>query len=139
MGKTLYHAAAMVLLVALCGGCSMCQQCELDTYSASGGRWQRTDRDHGRVGSLFAPAGALVPYDASADPHAVPADERSAAPGLRPPGSGEAPGDDAPEARAPEARAPGDSVLQTEEEREAQEARERRLRELQLEDIRFQK
>lgn len=40
----------------------MCQQCDIDSYGAYGGRWQRTNRDHGRVGSVFQPAGAQVAY-----------------------------------------------------------------------------
>ncbi|WP_164104317.1 hypothetical protein [Candidatus Laterigemmans baculatus] len=136
MGKPLNLAAATMLLVALGGGCSMCQQCELDTYSAYGGRWQRTDRDHGRVGSVFAPAGGLVPYDAADDPHA--AEDPGDAPELRAPGSA---ADEEPrEGEAGQIPPPaGDSVLQDEAEREAEQERQRRLRELQLEDIRYQK
>jgi hypothetical protein len=40
----------------------MCSDCNLESYSAYGGRWQRTDRNAGRVASVFAPAGAQVPY-----------------------------------------------------------------------------
>lgn len=48
------------------GGCTTCQQCDLDAYPAYGGRWHRTDREHGRVGSLFAPAGGQIPYGSTA-------------------------------------------------------------------------
>ena len=36
-------------------GCAMCQGPDVDTYSAVGGRWQRTDACYGRVGSAFTP------------------------------------------------------------------------------------
>lgn len=55
-------AAAMTLLV-LCGsglisGCTLpSDHGDLD-YPTYGGRWQRTRRDGGRVGSVFDPAGA---------------------------------------------------------------------------------
>lgn len=63
-------AIASVLLFG--SGCSICSNCDLDAYSAYGGRWQRTERSEGRVGSLFHPAGALVPYGPSGvDPNSV--------------------------------------------------------------------
>ncbi len=60
MGK--YNLPAIILLTLLCGGCTLCPNCDPDAFAAYGGRWERTDRDHGRVGSLFTPAGAQVPY-----------------------------------------------------------------------------
>ncbi len=44
------------------------------TYSAYGGRWQRTDSTSGRVGSLFSNAGARVSDDASAPDSAAEKD-----------------------------------------------------------------
>ena len=41
-------------------GCRLCCDLEDQAYSAYGGKWQRTDRDHGRVGSLFEPAGGVT-------------------------------------------------------------------------------
>lgn len=41
-------------------GCSICQSQFDDTYAAYGGRWQRTDRAYGRVGSLFTDSGTRV-------------------------------------------------------------------------------
>ncbi|TWU66310.1 hypothetical protein [Crateriforma conspicua] len=38
-------------------GCRLCSTCEMEDYSAYGGIWERTQRDSGRVGSLFDPAG----------------------------------------------------------------------------------
>ncbi|MDG2223881.1 MAG: hypothetical protein P8L85_21050 [Rubripirellula sp.] len=39
------------------GGCRICADCEDMAYPAYGGSWQRTLRNEGRVGSVFAPAG----------------------------------------------------------------------------------
>ncbi|MEZ6087270.1 MAG: hypothetical protein R3C05_04425 [Pirellulaceae bacterium] len=43
------------------GGCRVCESGDDCAYPAYGGSWQRTNRNHGRVGSIFAPAGAKVP------------------------------------------------------------------------------
>jgi hypothetical protein len=37
-------------------GCAMCANCDDYAYPAFGGKWQRADRFHGRVGSVFDPA-----------------------------------------------------------------------------------
>jgi hypothetical protein len=66
MGKNILPVLACILVGLTSTGCTMCGQCDLDSYGAYGGRWHRTDRDHGRVGSLFIPAGAQVPYDETA-------------------------------------------------------------------------
>ncbi len=52
----------LLLCCITCGaaGCAMCCTPYDDDYSAHGGRWQRTDMRHGRVGSAFAPAGAMA-------------------------------------------------------------------------------
>jgi hypothetical protein len=39
-------------------GCRLCCDSEDAAYPAYGGVWERTDRDSGRVGSLFDPGGA---------------------------------------------------------------------------------
>lgn len=131
MGKSPYCAAAILLALLCCGGCSMCHPCELETYSAYGGRWQRTDRAHGRVGSVFAPAGALVPYDdpvgSAVDPD-VPGDLPPAAPDQE---DAESPDD------VPSDGEQDESVLEDAERQ--REERARRLRELELEDIRYQR
>ena len=65
------------LLVAVClplAGCSICGSPEDYTYPVFGGRWQRTDRVHGRVGSAFAPAGERV-SDVIIDAQPTPAQE----------------------------------------------------------------
>lgn len=49
----------LLAIVALWGsGCAMCCSPYDEAYGYTGGRWQRTDLCHGRVGSAFAPAGA---------------------------------------------------------------------------------
>lgn len=106
----------------------MCQQCELDTYSAYGGRWQRTVRDHGRVGSVFAPAGAQLPYAAPAESEA---DDASPAEG-----------EDRDRSRRPDAELPAvtpEDAGEVDEDERLREERARRLRELQLEDIRYRR
>lgn len=63
-----FNFVGLAILMAFSTGCSMCSNCDLEAYSAYGGRWQRTDRSQGRVGSVFHPAGAMVPYGPSANP-----------------------------------------------------------------------
>lgn len=126
MGNSPNCTAAILLVLLCCGGCSMCQPCELETYSAYGGRWQRTDRDHGRVGSLFAPAGAQRPYEA---PIAMDAADDSLPPS-------EPEDEESTDEDLPSDRVEDDSVMETERQREE---RARRLRDLQLEDIRYQR
>jgi len=46
---------ACLSLLAFTSGCAMCGSCDDDTYAAYGGRWERLDRCHGRVGSVFTP------------------------------------------------------------------------------------
>ena len=65
MGNNLRCCLLGLLAVVSAAGCRICADCDLDSYTAYGGRWHRTDRNHGRVGSVFAPAGAQVPYDES--------------------------------------------------------------------------
>ncbi len=52
---------ALLLLLTVCGsGCTICASPDLESYTTYGGVWHRTDREHGRVGSVFAPAGSRV-------------------------------------------------------------------------------
>ncbi|TWU48779.1 hypothetical protein Poly51_46820 [Rubripirellula tenax] len=52
---------ALVLLAAIpAGGCRICADCEDLAYPAYGGAWQRTEREKGRVGSVFDPGGAKL-------------------------------------------------------------------------------
>lgn len=48
-------------------GCSVCCTPYDDAYPAYGGKWQREDRYHGRVGSAFHPAGGMAVNEASYD------------------------------------------------------------------------
>jgi len=50
-------AILVVCLLMISPGCRICSTCEMEDYSAYGGAWQRTQRDGGRVGSVFDPAG----------------------------------------------------------------------------------
>jgi len=51
----------MLACGVICGtGCTMCCSPYDYAYSAYHGRWQRGDMSHGRVGSAFAPAEAIV-------------------------------------------------------------------------------
>ncbi len=57
---------ALLLLAALSStsGCAICCTPYDYAYPAYGGRWQRADMYHGRVGSAFEPAEA-APYDSA--------------------------------------------------------------------------
>ncbi len=63
-------AAALPML-----GCRICADCEDLAYPAYGGAWERTNREHGRVGSLFDPGGAkasdLVDRDEPSQPDEI--------------------------------------------------------------------
>jgi hypothetical protein len=73
--------AGVLMLLSTSTGCTMCSNCELDSYSAYGGRWNRTERTTGRVGSVFDPAGVQTPYSetgyvgSSLAPLEMPADQ----------------------------------------------------------------
>lgn len=56
-------AVVALTLLGFAGGCTLAPDCDLEDYGAYGGRWQRTLRHSGRVGSVFDPAGAQLPYD----------------------------------------------------------------------------
>ena len=53
-------ACLLLSLVASASGCAICCSPFDEAYSGYGGRWQRDDMYHGRVGSAFAPAGGPV-------------------------------------------------------------------------------
>ena len=55
------------------GGCALCDIGELCSYSAAGGKWQRSNPECGRVGSLFSDAGAYQVAPGKAD-HSIAAD-----------------------------------------------------------------
>ncbi len=83
--------ACAVVLGTLSGmsGCRLCCSLEDAAYPSYGGLWERTQRDDGRVGSLFEPGGArsssLQPRESASDadsrrriaPFAAPGDDES--------------------------------------------------------------
>ena len=56
-------AGIWIVLASLlpAGGCQLCADCDEQAYAAYGGVWQRLEREDGRVGSVFDPAGGKVP------------------------------------------------------------------------------
>ncbi|QDV82542.1 hypothetical protein TBK1r_14730 [Stieleria magnilauensis] len=71
VSRTLMGLALLGFAVTSSTGCRLCCDREDQAYSAYGGSWERTQRDSGRVGSLFDPGGARVgdvsPRDAGRD------------------------------------------------------------------------
>lgn len=53
-------AMSLLGLLATSVGCAMCCAPYDDAYPAYGGRWQRDDMNHGRVGSAFTSVGSKV-------------------------------------------------------------------------------
>ena len=49
---------AALLMLPTATGCRLCAECEPEAYPSYGGAWQRTLREHGRVGSVFDPGGS---------------------------------------------------------------------------------
>jgi hypothetical protein len=56
--SAVFSLILLVTLVVPSIGCRLCADCDMDAYPAYGGAWERTLRDTGRVGSVFAPAGS---------------------------------------------------------------------------------
>ena len=57
------RTAIAILLVAVgtvSSGCSLCAPGYLCDYAGVGGKWQRTDPENGRVGSIFSDPNSLV-------------------------------------------------------------------------------
>ena len=58
-------------VISICGavasssGCLTCCAPNYEMFPAYGGAWERTNRTHGRVGSIFEPAGVLVAQNAA--------------------------------------------------------------------------
>ncbi|QDS88156.1 hypothetical protein EC9_23430 [Rosistilla ulvae] len=61
-------ACTALVGLTLLGGCRICGSDDDCAYPAYGGSWERTNRNHGRVGSVFAPAGAKVAGYAAPQP-----------------------------------------------------------------------
>lgn len=49
---------ALISTTSVLSGCAMCCAPFDDAYPTYGGKWERVDRFHGRVGSAFYDAGA---------------------------------------------------------------------------------
>ncbi|HAA70934.1 MAG TPA: hypothetical protein DCE55_17480 [Planctomycetaceae bacterium] len=47
----------LIVSLLVTSGCAICASPGDYEYAAYGGRWQRTDRNNGRVGSVLDPAG----------------------------------------------------------------------------------
>lgn len=58
-----YSMLATLFLAASSVGCSVCCTPFDYAYPAYGGKWERTDRFNGRVGSAFEPAGPVPASD----------------------------------------------------------------------------
>ena len=60
----IHYRFALIALITAASftsvGCRICSDCEDIAYPAYGGAWERTQRNHGRVGSVFDPGGALA-------------------------------------------------------------------------------
>lgn len=73
--RPLSQLLLLITLASLSSGCAMCCSPFDNAYGYTGGRWQRDDLCHGRVGSAFAPAGGPTGYvssESSAEP--IPAE-----------------------------------------------------------------
>lgn len=121
---SLRFLAALFLTTSLAplAGCTMCPSPDTEAYPTYGGIWQRTDRYHGRVGSVFEPAGVKVARAAEQEsllaPELVPPGEPT--PADEPPGAADdadvRAGDDAGDAQRPDADAPQERDLDQEME-----------------------
>ncbi|MEM9368826.1 MAG: hypothetical protein AAGD07_22775 [Planctomycetota bacterium] len=120
---------ALVLFGTSSAGCRLCADCDLESYAAYGGVMQRTQRDSGRVGSVFDSGGTHV---ANLEPR-TPADEADAA--LREQASEESESDNEVEDES----FGGDesSELDDLSPEERDERDRRRLEEMELQDIRY--
>ena len=58
--KFLRGVGVLMMIVATCSGCAMCDNSLDNAFGAYGGRWQRTDQSRGRVASVIDPAGVNV-------------------------------------------------------------------------------
>jgi hypothetical protein len=89
-------------------GCRLCCDGEDVAYPAYGGVWERTLRNEGRVGSLYAPAGART---AELTDRNAPAENDATRSNIIPPERlDEDPDDDAPAVPVPEDAVPEDAV-----------------------------
>lgn len=126
------HVRLTLLLIVVFGtastGCRLCCETDDHTFSAYGGAWERTNRDSGRVGSLFDPAGAkassLVDRDAPSSPDELERERRK--------------DDPDPYSLEPDKAAGDEGDQESESESEMDEEQRKRIEELKnqgLEDI----
>ena len=66
-GQELLAIVVLVSLLGISAGCRLCCNPDDTAYGAYGGKWQRTSRTTGRVGSLVDPGGAAVVNRADRD------------------------------------------------------------------------
>jgi hypothetical protein len=78
----MFRLSGLLLLMCMCllAGCAMSPALDDYSYNAYGGKWQRDNMTHGRVGSAFAPAEAMVVGDVidSSEPQVLDAEEYQA-------------------------------------------------------------
>lgn len=68
------RTAIALLLVAVgsvSSGCSLCAPGYLCDYAGVGGKWQRTDPENGRVGSILSDPNSVVGAGAQSSPNAA--------------------------------------------------------------------
>jgi hypothetical protein len=51
---------AIALASIFSSGCTLCSPGYLNDYAGVGGKWQRTDPENGRVGSVFSDPGSVI-------------------------------------------------------------------------------
>ncbi len=71
--RRLTLSAALATVAMTSSGCSLCQPGYLCDYAGVGGKWQRTDLENGRVGSVLSDPNSVVGQ--GFQPAAVIADE----------------------------------------------------------------
>ncbi|MEM9645403.1 MAG: hypothetical protein AAF989_10440 [Planctomycetota bacterium] len=60
LGRLGMTVLGLTCMLAASTGCRICCPGDTEAYGAYGGKWARTHRSQGRVGSVFDPGGALV-------------------------------------------------------------------------------
>lgn len=71
--RRLSLSCLLAMIAIASSGCSLCQPGYLCDYAGVGGKWQRTDPENGRVGSVFSDPNSVVGH--SAQPAGVIMDE----------------------------------------------------------------
>jgi hypothetical protein len=61
-------AFLLVAVGSVSSGCSLCAPGYLCDYAGVGGKWQRTDPENGRVGSIFSDPNSVVGAGAQSPP-----------------------------------------------------------------------